>query len=152
MHQVILVLIPTKQILLKGESITNKILSLATTVNGTKLLLASPLLFLVLTIATTPAQAQYWNGWYYQSPTSNDTIQDTLDIAMDKTTTPTIAQGILDWYCSGYGKGYTDGQAQYQETQTNQQNQQQQSNNLRRLVDSSSNPTMVIKEVTIVIK
>jgi hypothetical protein len=74
----------------------NKILSLATDVNRTKLLLASPLLFLVLTIATTPAQAQYWNGYGIIRATSNDTIQDTyMDIAMDKTTTPTIAQGIL---------------------------------------------------------
>lgn len=151
MHQVILVLIPTKQILLKGESITNKILSLATTVNGTKLLLASPLLFLVLTIATTPAQAQYWNGWYYQS--YQQRYYSGYSGYSDGQNNYTYdCSGHTSWYCSGYGKGYTDGQAQYQETQTNQQNQQQQQQQSASSSSSSSNPTMVIKEVTIVIK
>jgi hypothetical protein len=66
----------------------NKILSLAMDVNRKKLLLTSPLIFfVVLTIANTPAQAQYWDRWYYQT--------------------------YQQRYYSGYSHGYNDGQNNY---------------------------------------
>src|SRR5215469_12880741 len=105
-QQVKLVLISTRQILLKGVSMMNKILSLAMDMNRTKLLLTSPLIFfVVLTITTTPAQAQYWDRWYYQtyqqryySGYSHGYSDGQYNYTYD-------CSGHTSRYCSGYGKG-----------------------------------------------
>jgi len=104
----------------------NKILSLAMDMNRTKLLLTSPLIFfVVLTITTTPAQAQYWDRWYYQtyqqryySGYSHGYSDGQYNYTYD-------CSGHTSRYCSGYGKGYADG---------HQQTQRSNNPNLRHLV------------------
>ena len=81
-------------------------------------------------------------------PTNNDITQDThMDIATDKTTTPMIAQGILDGTVVDTAKvmpPVRHNSSRHKRINRTNSNSSNNNPNPRHLVHSSSNPTIII--------